>query len=172
MHPSLLAALFCSTLFAANAAGAAPSAADKQQLEQVVETFRLSLINKDKPGFMQLLYSENIPWIGVTKDQSLAMIAAEGGKQKKIANTGSALKFIDFVVSDPSLVEEKFDNVRIDSDGDIAQVYFDYSFNRGDYRSNWGQEAWQLVRTTEGWKINSVIWSMELNPQKPPKKAP
>lgn len=85
--------------------------------------------------------------------------------------TGNAVKFIDGIVSDSEPVEEKFDHLRIDTNGDIAQVYFDYSFNRGDYQSNWGQEAWQLVRTGDGWKINSVIWSMELNPQKPPKKT-
>ena len=100
------------------------------------------------------------------------MIEDRGDKVSKITPGASAVKFIDSIVSDTEAIEEKFDNVRIDSDGDIAQVYFDYNFNRGEYRSNWGQEAWQLVRTTQGWKINSVIWSMEFNPQKPPKKSP
>lgn len=165
-----VALLLCSSL--ALAAPAVPHQAERAQLQQVVETFRLSLINKDKASFMQLLYSETIPWMGVVSDSSLARIAAEGGKASKVAGTGSPVRFIDSIVSDTEAVEEKFDNVRIDTDGDIAQVYFDYSFNRGDYRANWGQEAWQLVRTTEGWKINSVIWSMEFNPHKPPKKAP
>ena len=146
--------------------------AERAQLEQVVETFRLSLINKDKASFMQLLYSETIPWIGVVRDKSMTMIEDRGDKVGKITPRASPVRFIDSIVSDPQPVEEKFDNVRIDTDGDIAQVYFDYSFNRGDYRANWGQEAWQLVRTTQGWKINSVIWSMEFNPEKPPKKAP
>ena len=159
-------------LFSTFTVQAAPSQSDRAQLEQVVETFRLSLINKDKASFMKLLFSETIPWIGVVKDRSMTMIEDEGGKVNKITPGASPVKFIDSIVSDKVAVEEKFDNVRIDSDGDIAQVYFDYSFNRGDYRSNWGQEAWQLVRTTQGWKINSVIWSMEFNPEKPPKKAP
>lgn len=168
MKSALLAALLLM-IFNVHAT---PTQTDRQQLEQVVETFRLSVINKDKASFMKLLYSGTIPWIGVIKDKSMTMIANEGGKVNKITPGASPVKFIDSIISDTQPIEEKFDNVRIDSDGDIAQVYFDYSFNRGDYRSNWGQEAWQLVRTTQGWKINSVIWSMEFNPQKPPKKAP
>lgn len=168
MKHSLLALL----LFSAFSVQAAPSQTDRQQLEQVVESFRLSLINKDKASFMKLLYSETIPWIGVIKDKSMNMIEDRGDKVSKITPGASPVKFIDSIVSDTEAVEEKFDNVRIDSDGDIAQVWFDYSFNRGDYRANWGQEAWQLVRTTHGWKINSVIWSMEFNPQKPPEKSP
>ena len=57
MKHSLLALL----LFSAFNVQAAPSQTDRQQLEQVVETFRLSLINKDKASFMRLLYSESIP---------------------------------------------------------------------------------------------------------------
>jgi hypothetical protein len=57
--------------------------------------------------------------------------------------------------------DEKFDNVRIDTDGEVAQVWFDYVFKRGDYAANWGKEAWQLVRTDAGGKIVSIIWSTE-----------
>lgn len=134
MKHSLLALL----LFSAFNVQAAPSQTDRQQLEQMVETFRLSLINKDKASFMKLLYSETIPWIGVIKDKSMNMIEDRGDKVSKITPGASAVKFIDSIVSDTEAIEEKFDNVRIDSDGDIAQVYFDYNFNRGDYRSNWG----------------------------------
>jgi len=150
---------------------AAPADNDRQQLEKIVETFRLSLINKDKASFMQLLYSADIAWLGVATDNTIAMVAGRGTTLPKVAGNGNAVKFIDSIVSNPARIEEKFDNVRIDTDGDIAQVYFDYSFNQDDYRSNWGKESWQLVRTGDGWKINSVIWSMEFNPEKRPKQA-
>jgi hypothetical protein len=45
-----------------------------------------------------------------------------------------------------------------------------YTFMEGSYRANWGKESWQLVRTENGWKIASVIWSQELNPTPPPKR--
>jgi len=110
MKHSLLAVLLFSA-FSVQAAPvqAAPVQAGRQQLEQVVETFRLSLINKDKASFMQLLYSENIPWIGVLKDQSMNMIEDRGDKVSKITPGASAVKFIDAIVSDTEVIEEKFD---------------------------------------------------------------
>ena len=38
--------------------------------------------------------------------------------------------------------EETFSNVRIDSDGDVAAVSFDYSFLSNDQPTNWGKECW------------------------------
>lgn len=175
MNKTIAAALVCSAL----ATFAAPSYAasepgDRASIEKVVETFRVAIIKKDKASFMKLLYSETIPWIGVTTDKSLARENANKPKPdmpdwKKIGSSGDPKKFIEGIIKNPGQTEEKFENVRIDSDGDVAQVWFDYSFNRDGYKSNWGKEAWHLVRTEAGWKISSVIWSMEFNPEPPPK---
>ncbi|MGO4479254.1 hypothetical protein AB4Z32_23660 [Massilia sp. 2TAF26] len=78
--------------------------------------------------------------------------------------------FIEMVAKAPMPAEETFSNVRIDTDGEVAQVWFDYSFLDGSYRRNWGKESWQLVRTEKGWKIAAVVWSQEINPVPPPKK--
>jgi hypothetical protein len=169
--------LFCSALMIAAApAFAAAKAGEREKIEHVVETFRVSIIKKDKGSFMKLFYSDTIPWIGVTTDKSLARENANKPKpdmpdEAKIFAGGSPSKFIDGIVKRAHLTEEKFENVRIDSDGDVAQVWFDYSFNRDGYKSNWGKESWHMVRTDAGWKISSVIWSMEFNPEPPPKIA-
>ena len=175
MKKTFAAALVCS-LFATFAAPAcaASEPGDRASIEKVVETFRVAIIKKDKASFMQLFYSENIPWIGVTTDLSLARENANKPKPdmpdfKKIFATSGPRKFIEGIVEDKALNEEKFENVRIDSDGDVAQVWFDYSYNFGGYKANWGKEAWHMVRTEKGWKISSVIWSMEFNPEPPPK---
>lgn len=141
---------------------------------QVVETFRLSLINKDPVSFMKLFYNDTIPWIGVITDTSLARAKAEKKDPKqpdpnKLYASGNPRKFIEGFAKIPDKVEETFDNIRIDTDGDVAQVWFDYSFQFNGYRANWGKEAWHVVRTADGWKISSVIWSMEFNPVPPPK---
>lgn len=78
------------------------------------------------------------------------------------------MAFIDGIIETSARKEEKLWNVRIDSDGQVASVSFDYSFHSGDYKSNWGQEAWQPVHTGQGWKINSVIYSVHLNPEPRP----
>ena len=85
-------------------------------------------------------------------------------------SSSNPVEFIDGIVNGKDAIEEKFDNDRIDMDGDIGLVYFDYSFNFGGYRANWGKESWHMVRMPTGWKINSVIWTMEFKPEPPPKR--
>ncbi len=167
---ALFAVLFATMLSACAAPSHRPSSdGDRQAIEQVVEAFRVSIIKKDKEQFMKLFYSDSIPWIGVTTDNSLARINAKqsaAGKEAipKIRGGGNLTSFIEDIVGNPNPVEETFDNVRIDSDGDVAQVWFDYVFVDNGYKANAGKEAWHMVRTANGWKINSVIWSMEFNP--------
>jgi hypothetical protein len=159
---------------AAMAQQSQPSANGKQEIERVIETFRTSLINKDKDAFMKLFLKEDITWSGVTTDASIEMLYANRPKPEmtrpKKFFTSSPRKFIEMVAGDPAPAEETFSNVRIDTDGEVAQVWFDYTFMEGSYRSNWGKESWHLVRTESGWKIASVVWSQEINPVPPPKK--
>ena len=89
-------------------------------------------------------------------------------RPKKFFNSSPG-DFIGFIAKDPAALEETFSNIRIDTDGDVAQVWFDYTFMAGGYKENWGKESWQLVRTEAGWKIAAVVWSQELNPVRPPK---
>jgi hypothetical protein len=174
----LFAAAFVIYVFSGCAVTVAASSAAEEhaRIEQVVATFRTSLINKDKSSFLKLFYSESIPWIGVTTDKSLARENASKPDPKmpdvkKLYTSGNPKFFIENIAKNPARIEEKFDNVRIESDGDVAQVWFDYSFNKDGYMSNWGKESWHMVRTEDGWKISSVIWSMEFNPEPPPGQA-
>ena len=169
----LLAAVLVFGAFAAPLHAATP-AQDQATIRQVVETFRVSLIKKDPVTFMKLFYSESIPWIGVTTDNSLAREKAEKTDPKqpdpaKLYASGNPRKFIEGISKSKNAIEETFENIRIDTDGDVAQVWFDYSFNEGGYKANWGKESWHMVRAADGWKISSVIWSMEFNPAPPPK---
>ena len=43
----------------------------KNEIRELVETFRLSIINKDKESFKSLFYSNDIPWIVVFSDEML-----------------------------------------------------------------------------------------------------
>ena len=143
-------------------------AADKQQIEAIVETFRMAIINKDPDSFMKLFLHEDITWSGVMSDGSLERINASikdpaEPRPKKYFNS-KPRKFIEGIAKRPARLEETFDTIRIDSDGDVAQVWFDYTFVEDGHKNNWGKESWQMVRTATGWKIAAVIWSMEDNP--------
>lgn len=167
---SLLAAscLALSLLLSAPPALAQPSAADKQQIEAIVESFRMAIINKDPDSFMKLFLHEDITWTGVMSDASLARINAgikdpAAPRPMKYFN-GKPRKFIERIAKNPARLEETFDSIRIDSDGDVAQVWFDYAFVEDGRKNNWGKESWQMVRAPTGWKIAAVIWSMDDTP--------
>ena len=149
-------------------------AADKQQIEAIVETFRMAIINKDPDNFMKLFLHEDITWSGVMTDGSLdrinATIKDPGAPRPQKYFNSKPRKFIERIAKDPARLEETFDIVRIDSDGDVGQIWFDYAFVENGHKNNWGKESWQMVRTATGWKIAAVIWSMEDNPVAPPNK--
>jgi ketosteroid isomerase-like protein len=155
-------------------AALAQDAAHKAEIERVVETFRTAIINKDQDAFLKLFLKEDITWAGVTADKSIDMLYANRPnpalrRPPKVFNSNPRA-FIESIVKDKARSEETFANLRIDSDGDVAQVWFDYSFLSDGRKENWGKESWQMVRTETGWKIAAVVWSQELSPT-PPKAA-
>ncbi|NVD97740.1 hypothetical protein [Massilia sp. BJB1822] len=167
--------IFIASLFVSICLPASAQVADsgKQQIEGIIEAFRTAIINKDKEKFMQLFLREEITWItSVTERSRDLTMARHGNKPRppKIDVPGTPREFIGAIAARSERSEETFDNVRIDTDGEVAQVWFDYVFKLDDYAGNWGKEAWQLVRTDAGWKIVSIIWSTELNPVPPPRK--
>lgn len=169
------ACLSIALLLSAPQAAFAQDAASKQQIEGVIETFRKAMIEKDQDSFLKLFLKEDITWTGVMTDASIERMYATRPdpkllRPKKMFNS-SPRKFIESIVKDKARQEETFSNVRIDTDGDVAQVWFDYSYITGDYKQNWGKESWQMVRTESGWKIAAVVWSMEFNPVPRPKET-
>ncbi|NQZ06461.1 MAG: nuclear transport factor 2 family protein [Algicola sp.] len=143
----------------------------QKNIQQVVEDFRVSLIEKDKEKFLSLFYGEHIPWLGVVSDKTMARHPERSKKRGKI-NSGNYESFIDWIVTDSKPKEEKFWDINIQSDGEIGTVHFKYSFHNGDYKTNWGDEAWHMVKTKGGWKINSVIYSITINPEPDPSAKP
>ena len=138
---------------------------DVAAIREVVEAFRISIIKKDKATFVNLFYSDNpdhMAWQFVDDDIRVARFskfAPEARKALRVPDS-NYLTFIDGIIknsTEPS--EEIFRNVIIDTDGEIASVNFDYSFLSDGKEMNWGREMWHLVRTEEGWKIISVIFS-------------
>ena len=170
----LLAAVITVNL-PAFAANAAKPNADQEEIKGIVETFRIAVVNKDKASFLKLFFNENTPWIGVTSENGLKFLKEKKKDTSqpdadKIYSQDNPTKFIDGLISNPRHFEEKFSGVRIDSDGNVGLVYFDYSFNIDGYKADWGKESWHLVHTADGWKISSVIWSMDFNPEPPKSK--
>ena len=175
MKSVLAAASLCLALFAgaSQPASAENPVESRQKIEAVIKAFGKAIIDKDKEGFMRLFLREDITWVPVYTDASVARYRAslkDPAQPVPKVQGGTPRKFIESIARSPEARSETFDNVRIDTDGEMAQVLFDYSFLVGDYRSAWGKESWQMVRTENGWKIAAVVWSAEENPEPPKKK--
>ncbi len=135
---------------------------DTQSVEAVVEAFRVSIVDRDQARFKKLFLDENTTWQSVTGAKNLAEVRKKKPTAVKVRidPTNNPRNFIDEIAADTRKSEEQFRDVNIQSDGDIASVYFDYSFLADGKETNRGKEAWQLVHTDDGWKIVSVIWSV------------
>lgn len=132
------------------------------ELEAVVETFRRAIIDKDRARFATLFLREDIPWQDVNSDADLARMKARDPAAAKVTidRRYGWRSFIAGIATSASQQEERFRNLRIETDGDIAALWFDYSFHEDGRETNHGREAWQLVRDAQGWKIAAVAYSV------------
>lgn len=142
---------------------------DDKVLAQIVKDFEIAIIERDKAKFLSLFVDGTVSWIGVfaTKDydeaKSRADAAIANGETVRMpmkSFQSDPEKFMDSISKSGKVPRETFENVKIHQDGEIATIYFDYAFYYGDIKQNWGKESWHLVNTEQGWKINSVIFSM------------
>lgn len=137
---------------------------DLAAIREIVERFGAAFRDKDVAGFTELFYSakpEEVVWQFVVEDSRLARIQKfkpEARKARRVPDN-NYLTAIKAIAADPLPTEEQFFNVKIDTDGEIASVNFDYIVLTGGEEKNWGREMWHLVRTERGWKIISVVFS-------------
>ncbi|HEY1139481.1 MAG TPA: nuclear transport factor 2 family protein [Lysobacter sp.] len=144
-----------------------PESVARPQIEAVIESFRAAIIDKDKARFTGLLLHENITWQSVIGESNFSRLREKKPEavKAKIDLERTPITFIDGIVNGTDRSEEQFRNVRIETDGDIASVFFDYSFLNNGRETNHGKEAWHLLRTEQGWKIASVVWSVNWTPK-------
>ena len=160
---ALIASIVLASPLAAHAEQNNPK--DVAAIRDVVEKFRTSIINRDKATFVALFFSEKpeqVVWQFSNDDARIARFRKTKPEARKARHLPGVnyLTFIDSIVSGKNTSEEVFKDVRVDTDGEIGSVAFDYEFLSNGKQTNWGREMWQLVRTEEDWKIISVIWTI------------
>ncbi len=131
----------------------------KDEIKTIVETFRLSIINKDKETFKSLFYSESTPWIVVFSDEMVnakRKVKPDFPRTVNFGKSGPPVKMI----SDTEKQEEKMWNIQIETDGYLGSVHFNYSDHKNGKKRAFGTEAWDLVREGSGWKIVSVKYTV------------
>ena len=151
----LFLGVYCASVVAAPLS---PELAEAQ-IRDVVETFRVSIIEKDKDSFSSLFYSEDIPFIAVFSEEMLKR------KRKEKPDYPHAVDFGKFrppvaMISDTDDLEEKIWNVKVNTDGYLASVHFDYSDHVDGKKRAWGTESWSMIKVDKQWKITSVSFTV------------
>jgi len=132
---------------------------NKEALKQVLNTFMVSIVKSDSISFYGLFLEKSVNWVGIYKDKS---------QQKRWENDPKSDTFFTdnyksfFRSVKGGNCEEKFDNIEIIEDGNLASINFDYTFWFKKKMLNWGKEFWHLIKIDGKWKITSVVFSMEL----------
>jgi ketosteroid isomerase-like protein len=138
---------------------AAPArAADADAIRQVVQQFQSAIVARDGKTLGSLFVQDGGSWLSVLDDAAYADAKAHDPAAKKLMPS-TWQKFADFVQHSAKPIEERFHDVRIDTNGTVASVWFDFDFLVDGKVTNRGSETWQLVRTDDGWKIQAMLYS-------------
>ena len=161
--------IFCIFIYVFSFNTCLAGISEDQELRAVIKAFDESIKNKDRERFLDLFIEKGVSWIGVFSEKGMERRTALIEKinkedNKKFVATryflSSPQEFIEGIISDEMSSMEEFSNIKIHSDSNIATVYFDYIFYSDNKKQNWGSESWQLVKTTKGWKIQAVSFSI------------
>lgn len=136
----------------------ANAAADVAAIHAVVEQFKAAIIARDGKALGKLFLQSHNSWLSVASEAEWAKAKARNPQAPKVFPS-SWKEFADFVQTADKPVEERFYNVRIDTNGTVASVWFDFDFLIDGKVNNRGSESWQMVRAEDGWKISSMLYS-------------
>lgn len=137
----------------------AEMSASETQIRDVIEQFRISIIKNDKDTFSSLFFSDEVPFIAVFSDEMLA------SKRIERPNYPAAVDFGKLgppanLISESDEQEEKMWNIKVQTDGHLASVHFDYSDHDNGKKKAWGTESWSMVKVDTDWKITSVSFTV------------
>lgn len=141
------------------------SGSNDVEIHQVMAQFQKALKDKKKDDILALFVTDDVPVTASASDKTLARVRAKKADAAKILFSTSE-KFATEIGAGKDSPEERFSNIKIDSDGAVAAVSFDFVFLGDGKPLNIGKEAWLLVNTEKGWKISSIAYSMNFPDQK------
>ncbi|MGN2246718.1 hypothetical protein ACFWZ3_08510 [Frateuria sp. GZRR35] len=158
MNKQLLSVLFAGLAGLALNSPARAAGPDEAQIEQLIERFKTAIVAHDQKGLEALFVDQGGSWFEVLGEDAFRQIKARKPDLSRV-HPDNYRHFASFVAGAKQPIEEKFENVRIHTDGAVAAVYFDFVFLVDGKRNNVGSETWQLVHTNDGWKISAMAYS-------------
>ncbi|MEC4048505.1 nuclear transport factor 2 family protein [Flavobacterium sp. SUN046] len=157
-------------LLAISSSAQSKKSTDKDEINKKVKLFMDCIIKKDTVQFYSLFNSEPTVFKGVFKEKS-QKDGVRKNPSKFISFISTSYKDFYSSISDNGANQEKFNNIKIDEDGYVASLSFDYSFWNMKKKINWGKEIWSMIKVNGKWQITSIIFSLEFEDVVPePKK--
>lgn len=139
---------------------------DRRAIEQVVADFQAALKTKDVRLLSSLMLNTDIPFSPPASPERIRKIRETIDPNANGLRAGGYHDFVRLIRDSKLPLEERFYNVKITQDRNVAWVMFDYEFVEDGKPGNYGIETWQMMQNHEGkWKIASVWWTSTPLPQ-------
>lgn len=143
-----------------NPSMAAPSTMPPTQGDEVSALHALwgryqkAVASKDAAAMLDMYVSGDVPVMGAFAPKSYAVVTA-ANKQPVPRTLLSTAK--EDVAGEVKLPPDEIENLDIHTDGEVGSVSFDYKAKVGH-----GRIIWTTVHTNDGWKIASVVYSINV----------
>jgi hypothetical protein len=134
------------------------------EIQHVMGAFHQAVVTHDGSKLATLFVAEGSTWLNVLSDEAYARAKSATPDVPKI-RLGSYKQFASFVSNSKDALDPKHSRIKIQTDGAIAAVYFDFVFLINGKEENRGAETWHLVKGADGWRIAAITYSS--NPHEP-----
>jgi hypothetical protein len=103
--------------------------------------------------------SKNTNLIKAAFHPDATMQTVKSGESGSELGSNSVADFVNRIASSPAttILDERILDYQIKVDGDMAAAWTPYEFYVNDNFSHCGVNSFQLIKTTEGWKITYII---------------
>jgi hypothetical protein len=128
---------------------AAPPAADRDEIVAVVQRFFDAIAKRDPLLARQAM----------TPDGQLVSVTEQDGKP--IIRSRPTQQFIDSLAGGAGTSLERMWNPEVRIHGAIGTLWTRYDFHRNGTFSHCGVDAFHLVKTPDGWRITSAMYTIE-----------
>jgi len=138
---------------------------DTAAINKVIEDFGTAIKTRDSRLLSTLVLHSNILFDAPRDPEGIAMLRNKVDVNFDGIRAGGYSDFARFIGTTKDQVEEKFYNVKITQDKNVAWVMFDYEFVVNSKTQNYGVETWQMMKVADDkWKIVSVVWTINPPP--------
>jgi hypothetical protein len=142
---------------------AAPPSADREAIVAVVQKFFDAIAQRDPAIARQVMLAEG------------QVVAVSDQNGTPVPRARTAQQFADGLANATGDSLERMWNPDVRVQGGIGTLWTRYDFHRGGTFSHCGVDAFNLVKTADGWRIASVMYTIERtncppSPLGPPKK--